>query len=151
MSALTITLPQPADFEDWRRLWTEYLAFYGTSREETLFRRNWTELLRPDGMVRGFVARGGDGRPLGLTHYMFHATAWADAPVCYLQDLYVDEAARGLGAGRALIEAVADAARKAGAVRLYWLTHEGNVTARALYDRVASCKGFVRYDVDLGA
>lgn len=73
-----------------------------------------------------------------------------EAPVCYLQDLYVAEEARGLGAGRALITAVADAARDANACRLYWLTHEGNSTARALYDRVGSCKGFVRYDYDLG-
>ncbi len=149
MSGITITLPQQGDFEEWQRLWTAYLAFYGTSRDEALFRRNWAELLRPDGTIRGFVARGADGRLLGITHFMFHATAWADAPVCYLQDLYVDDAARGLGAGRTLIEAVADAARKAGAVRLYWLTHEDNGTARALYDRVASWKGFVRYDYDL--
>lgn len=149
MRALTITLPQPADVEDWRRLWAAYLAFYNTSREEALYHRNWAELLRPDGVVRGFVARGADGRLLGLTHYLFQATAWSEAPVCYLQDLYVDEAARGLGAGRALIEAVAEAAKAAGAYRLYWLTHEGNATARALYDRVASYKGFVRYDYDL--
>lgn len=150
MEGITITPPRQGDHDDWHRLWTAYLAFYGTSRDEDLFRRNWTELLRPDGLIRGFVARRADGRVLGITHFMFHATAWADAPVCYLQDLYVDDVARGLGVGRALIDAVADAARSAGAVRLYWLTHEANGTARSLYDRVASCKGFVRYDYDLG-
>lgn len=149
MSAATITLPQPDDYADWHRLWTAYLAFYGTSRADALFQRNWTELLKPDGVIRGFVARDASGRPIGLTHYMFHATAWADAPVCYLQDLYVDESVRGSGAGRLLIEAVARAAEQAGAVRLYWLTHRDNATARALYDKVAACKGFLRYDYEL--
>lgn len=149
MSAVTITPPQPGDYADWHRLWTAYLAFYHSTREEPLFRRNWAELLKPDGLVRGFVARDGGGRLIGLTHYMFHATAWADAPVCYLQDLYVDEAVRGTGAGRLLIEAVARAAEEAGAARLYWLTHKDNATARTLYDKVAACKGFVRYDYEL--
>lgn len=149
MSAITITPPQLGDYADWHRLWTGYLAFYGTSREETLFQRNWAELMKPDGVIRGLIARDGSGRVIGLTHYLLHATAWADAPVCYLQDLYVDEGVRGSGAGRLLIEAVARAAEQAGAVRLYWLTHQDNATARALYDKVAACKGFLRYDYEL--
>lgn len=149
MPAVTITLPQAGDYADWHRLWTTYLAFYGTSREATLFQRNWAELLKPDGVIRGFLARDGSGRVIGLTHYMFHATAWADAPVCYLQDLYVDEGVRGGGAGRLLIEAVARVSEQAGAARLYWLTHQDNAIARTLYDKVAACKGFLRYDYEL--
>jgi ribosomal protein S18 acetylase RimI-like enzyme len=45
-----------------------------------------------------------------------------------------------------LIEGVADAARERGAARLYWTTQEHNTTARALYDKVASFNGFIRYD-----
>ncbi|MFI1509041.1 GNAT family N-acetyltransferase [Streptomyces sp. NPDC020597] len=47
---------------------------------------------------------------------------------------------------RALIERVAGAARERGADRLYWTTQEGNATARALYDKVAEFRGFIRYD-----
>ncbi len=57
---------------------------------------------------------------------------------------------RGRGAGRALIAAVADWARGQGCGRLYWLTHETNATARALYDTVAVNRGFIRYDIPLG-
>ncbi|WP_234436880.1 GNAT family N-acetyltransferase [Streptomyces maremycinicus] len=56
------------------------------------------------------------------------------------------EAARGRGAVRALIGRVARAARERGAARLYRTAQEGNGTARALYDKVASFNGFIRYD-----
>jgi len=41
---------------------------------------------------------------------------------------------------------VAAEARARDAARLYWTTKEGNTTARALYDRVATFSGFIRYD-----
>ncbi len=34
-------------------------------------------------------------------------------------------------------------------MRYYWLTQEHNVVARALYDKLASYGGFVRYDYAL--
>jgi GNAT superfamily N-acetyltransferase len=69
-------------------------------------------------------------------------------PQCYLQDLYVGEAARGSGIGRALIAAVVDAAREAGAARVYWNTHESNAVARRLYDVVAVRTGFIQYRIE---
>ena len=68
---------------------------------------------------------------------------------CYLQDLFVDPATRGKGAGRALIEAVATKAREHGADRLYWLTQDHNAEARQLYDRLAKTRGFIKYDYPL--
>ena len=45
-------------------------------------------------------------------------------PVIYLQDLFVDATISwSIGGGRQLIEAVANAAREAGATRLYWQTN----------------------------
>jgi hypothetical protein len=32
---------------------------------------------------------------------------------------------------------------------VYWLTAEGNATARSLYDRVATHTGFVHYEIEL--
>jgi hypothetical protein len=36
-------------------------------------------------------------------------------------------------------------AREQGASRVYWLTQEGNATARALYDKLAERSGFIQY------
>ena len=81
----------------------------------------------------------------GIAHYLFHRSCWTIGDYCYLQDLFVAEGARGRGLGRALILAVEQLARAAGASRLYWLTHETNAGARALYDRLAERSGFIQY------
>ena len=65
--------------------------------------------------------------------------------VCYLQDFFVNGAARRHGCGRRLIEAVAAAVRERGCPRFYWTTKAGNAAARTLYDRIAGFNGFIRY------
>ena len=47
--------------------------------------------------------------------------------------------------GRALIQAVYERAKAAGAQRVYWHTHETNDTAMLLYDKVAERSGFLVY------
>ncbi len=65
---------------------------------------------------------------------------------CYLQDLYADPDVRGRGVGRALIEAVYDAADAAGVPTVYWLTQDFNTTARRLYDRIGVKTPFIKYN-----
>ena len=54
-------------------------------------------------------------------------------------------AARGRGIGRALIDRVYEQARRTGSSRVYWQTHQTNLTAMQLYDKVAEHSGFVVY------
>ena len=136
-----------ADRPRWTALWTAYLAFYKTSVPPEVFDATWARLMA-DGPIHGFLFRH-EGEAMGLVHYLFHPHAWSLQPACYLQDLFVDPALRGTGAGRALIEAVAGAAQAAGASRLYWLTQEDNLAGRRLYDRLARHNGFIRYDYPL--
>jgi GNAT superfamily N-acetyltransferase len=77
--------------------------------------------------------------------YLFHRSTWTSGNYCYLQDLFVSDGARGLGVGRALIEAVYEKAKAAGANRVHWLTHTTNAQARILYDQVADNLGFIQY------
>jgi GNAT superfamily N-acetyltransferase len=94
--------------------------------------------------VHGLVAESG-GELLGLTHYLFHRSTTAIEPLCYLQDLFTSEAARGKGVGKALINGVYEQARRAGSPRVYWQTHETNLTAMRLYNQLAERPGFVIY------
>ena len=136
----------PQDEADWRRLWTAYLEFYKTSVPEAVHASTFARLLGSDPQdFNGLIATI-DGKPMGITHYLFHRHAWKIENVCYLQDLYVDPAARGTGLGRALIEAVYAAADAAGAPAVYWLTQDFNHDARQLYDRVAKVSPFIRYN-----
>ena len=131
------------DRSEWELLARGYKEFYQTPTLDSEYERAWNRLLNQDGVF--VLGARGDDRLLGITHYLFHTSTWQPA-VCYLQDLFVSPSARGLGIARALIEGVAEASRARGAQRLYWLTHDHNTTARALYDKVARYDGFIRYD-----
>lgn len=136
----------PQDRASWEVLARGYKAFYKTETSPAEYEATWNRLLKQDD-VFGLGAKV-EGRLIGIAHYLFHTSAWA-AKICYLQDLFVAPEVRGKGTARALIEAVAVAAREAQATRYYWLTQENNTVARVLYDKVAEYKGFIRYDFPL--
>ncbi len=141
-----------ADFAQWLPLWDGYNTFYGRAGPSALpaeiTRATWLRFLDSGEPVHALVAEA-EGRLVGLAHYLFHRSTIRIEPVCYLQDLYAAESARGRGIGRTLIAAVAERAQAAGSTRLYWQTHESNQTARRLYDAVAERSGFIVYRRDL--
>jgi GNAT superfamily N-acetyltransferase len=145
---ITVRPVSPQDFAAWKPLWDGYNAFYGrsgpTSLADDISRMTWSRFFDAYEPVHALVAES-DGRLLGLAHYLFHRSTIQIEPVCYLQDLFTTEAARGKGVGRALIEVVYQRALQAGCPRVYWHTHETNATAMALYDQVADKSGFVVY------
>ena len=142
---LTIRPVARADFDRWLPLWQGYNLFYGRpSFSSEITQMTWSRFFDAYEPVHAMVAER-DGELLGLVHYIFHRSTIFIAPVCYLQDLFTTEAARGQGVGRALIESVYEQAKLAGSPRVYWQTHETNSTAMKLYDRVAERSGFVVY------
>ena len=145
---LTIRPLVREDYDQWLPLWDGYNAFYGRAGDTALApeitRTTWGRFFDAYEPVHALVAEA-DGALLGLAHYLLHRSTTAIEPLCYLQDLFTTEAARGRGVGRALIEGVAERARAAGVARLYWQTHEANQVARTLYDKVAEHAGFLVY------
>lgn len=144
MTALVVRPLRPEDREAWEPLWQGYLTFYKASLPPEVTDATWTRLHDPAEPVFGLGAFLG-GELVGIVHYVFHRTTRSAADRCYLNDLFTTEAVRGRGVGRALIAAVYERAEAAGADRVYWLTHESNATAQALYDTVADRTGFIQY------
>lgn len=123
-----------SEYEQVLPLIAAYQRFYEAAeideeRNRAFFRR----FLAPseDGLLLG--ARAG-GELLGFTCLYWTFSSVHAAETVLLNDLYVAEAARGRGAGRALIEAAAAIARERGAHRLEWVTATDNHTAQRLYD-----------------
>lgn len=145
MSARVVVKPvSPDERTAWDPLWAGYLTFYKTSVPRETSDITWARLhdpAEPMHLLGAYV----DGKLTGIVHFLFHRSTWTPGNYCYLQDLFVDGNARGLGLGRALIEAVYEKARAAGASRVYWLTHETNKQARILYDQLADHPGFIQY------
>lgn len=131
------------DETEWRPLWRGYLDFYKTRLDEATTAATFQRLLE-DGRFFCLVAEG-DGGLQGFVHCIIHPATWSTRDYCYLEDLFVKAEKRGGGVGRALIEAVYAEAKRRGLDRVYWLTHETNTVARALYDKLASFDGFVQY------
>lgn len=144
MQAPTIRAALPSDEAVWRSLWSGYCDFYAAKLPEEVTSRTWKRILDPDSAVMCVVAEA-EGQVLGFANCVVHENTWESQAVCYLEDLYVDPAARGRGVGRALIEWLRNAMRAEGWARLYWLTREDNAQARRLYDQFAQADGFVRY------
>jgi GNAT superfamily N-acetyltransferase len=145
---LSVRFVAHEDYEQWLPLWDGYNAFYGrsgaTALSPDITGMTWARFFDACEPVHGLVAES-EGQLLGLTHYLFHRSTTAIEPVCYLQDLFTAEAARGRGVGRALINLVYEQAQLAGSSRVYWQTHQTNLTAMQLYDKVSERSGFVVY------
>jgi GNAT superfamily N-acetyltransferase len=128
----------------WEPLWAGYLTFYKATLAPGASDVAWARFHDPDEpmfLLGAYV----EGKLTGIVHYLFHRSTWTPGDYCYLQDLFVIDSARGLGLGRALIEAVYEKAKAAGASRVHWLTQTTNAQARVLYDQVADNSGFMQY------
>ena len=143
--SITIRPLRETDKQVWLELWQGYLTYYRSKLDDDITASTWSRLMDVDFGIQGLGAVDDSGNLVGFVHYLFHPVTWSKDPRCYLEDLFTAEAARNTGAGRALIEAVADAARAKGADQLYWHTEDHNKRAHYLYDKVAQKTEFIKY------
>jgi GNAT superfamily N-acetyltransferase len=150
--AVLVRRIERTDYTGWRPLWDGYNRFYGrhgsSALPESISAATWERFFSSGEPVHALVAEQ-DGRLVGVAHYLFHRSTTRLNDVCYLQDLFTAEDARGRGIGRQLIHAVYASARAAGSSRVYWQTKVANDPGRALYDKVAEHQGFIVYTHEL--
>jgi GNAT superfamily N-acetyltransferase len=138
----------PNDEAAWRGLWSAYLAFYKVGLDPAITDHTWARLMLPSSPLKARLAVE-DGTVLGFAIRQNHPSTWVLGDDCYLEDLFITDAARGRGIGRALIEDLMALARSNGWHRLYWHTDEANTNARQLYDRIVKSDGHIRYRLKL--
>jgi GNAT superfamily N-acetyltransferase len=143
---LTIRPIQASDHAAWLPLWQGYIEFYQGDVSDAQTTLTWQRMLDAAQPLQGWVAER-DRQLIGMAHIFMHDSTWSDRGYCYLEDLFVSEAARGQGVARQLIEHCKTWATRQGAGKLYWLTQETNHTARQLYDKVAQRTGFIHYEI----
>ena len=79
-----------------------------------------------------------NGEPIGMAIYFFNYSTWLAKPGLYLEDLYVTEAKRGLGAGKLLHKQLAAIAVNQGCGRFEWSCLDWNTPARDFYESIGA-------------
>jgi GNAT superfamily N-acetyltransferase len=148
-SELIVRSARADDYQSSLMLWRGYCAALDSTVSDAIIEGAWRRILAPSEAIWCLLACQRKSEPVGFANYVLHLHTWSLQAVCYLEDLFVSPAARGSGAGRALIEALVALGREHDWRRVYWHTHENNYRARSLCDRVVPRTDFVRYDIEL--
>jgi GNAT superfamily N-acetyltransferase len=88
-------------------------------------------------MAEVLIAENG-GKPIGFALFFHNFSTFEGRPGLYLEDLFVEEGARGLGAGKALLTRLAQLALERGCARLEWWVLDWNEPALAFYRAIGA-------------
>ena len=121
-----VRLAQPQDADAVVRLMLAFRDHLGLSAPTDEEMRAGVERLLGDPDTEFLLAApDADGAPAaGVAQLRFRFGVWRAGGDCLLEDLYVDESARGAGLGRALVEATLHRARARGCRRVELDTNE---------------------------
>lgn len=131
-----IRVAGPADAPDVVRLMLAFRAWYGKPADDAAraqFERMVGLLLERDD-TEFLLAGDGEGGPQAVAQVRYRPSIWTGSEDCWLEDLYVGDAARGTGLGRALVAEVLRRARERGCGRVELDVDVRNAPARALYE-----------------
>ena len=147
VSEVNIRPLSAADQQAWFGLWQGYTDFYNAVVPQEITAHTFARAIDPASPLLGHGAEI-DGVLVGFSLSILHEGTFCKTPICYLEDLFVDPAARGQGAARALIRNLVETGKAEGWAKLYWHTQIGN-PARKLYDDFVEADDFVRYVMKL--
>lgn len=128
---------QPAEAATASALLVEFRDWYGrASPPDEAFHSGVRRLIAEPG-TEYLLGAPAEGEPAaGVVVLRYRHGVWHDGEDAWLEDLFVRQATRGTGLGRALCEAAVARARERGCVRIELDVDEGNAPARALYEAV---------------
>lgn len=149
MSAVRIVPLEQRHRADWERLYAGYAAFYKVDQTPEMRDTVWGWIHDPAHEVKGLVAEDAEGRAIGLAHYRPYARPLRAGYGGFLDDLFVDPAARGTRVADALIARLCEIGREKGWNVIRWITADDNYRGRGVYDRVATRTMWITYDIAL--
>lgn len=124
------------------------LAIYEKAENEVLTTTEHVHrtIFSPDATAHALICEL-DGAPVGMAVYFFNYSTWQGRNGIYLEDLYVDGAARGHGAGKAMLKALARIALEKDCGRFEWSCLDWNTPSLEFYDSLGALpqKEWIRY------
>lgn len=151
MTTVTVRLAdlrRPEELDATTPLFGAYRRFYGRTADPASERAFLAErAARGESVV--FLAHNAAGTAVGFTQLYPSFSSNSMGRIFVLNDLYVAETARRLGAGRALLAAAAAHGREVGALRLGLSTAVDNLRAQALYESAGWKRDTVYFNYEL--
>jgi ribosomal protein S18 acetylase RimI-like enzyme len=129
-----VRLAQPQDLPTVTRLIAAFRDHLGETEPSDAEVERGVERLLGDPETEFLLASADGADPAGVAQLRFRYGIWRAGGDCLLEDLYVDERARGAGLGRALVAATLDRARARACRRVELDVNEANTTAQHLYE-----------------
>ncbi|MBL8908869.1 MAG: GNAT family N-acetyltransferase [Rhizobiales bacterium] len=142
---VTVARVTAADRADWERLWQAWQDYMEGAVPMAVTAASWRLMMCDDGGLTALIARMAVGTAVGFANVSSTPFAWTGGPVLFLQDLFVQEEARGAGVGEALLRGVYDLADEIGASQVFWMVDEDNARLQAFYARHGIRTPYLRY------
>ena len=146
---IQIDAPTTADKADWQSLYRGYATFYKMPMSEQTLDTVWSWIHDESNPFWCRLARKSDGKPIGFMHFREMPSPLRGCQMGFLDDLFVDPDARGLGAVSALFDDLTEHARTQGWPSVRWITADDNYRARAVYDRLSHKTQWNTYQLDI--
>ncbi len=140
---------RPADVEDrdaWLTLIQALHEEYELALSADVAFDTWDRVINRSNPVRSRVAVTPSGEVVGFGNYVIHASTWSENDVCYIEDVYVDEAHRRHGIGAAIVRDIVRIGHISKLHAVYTVAQMDDDGAQAFADGIAEYTGLVRYD-----
>tara|TARA_B100001142_G_C14243587_1_gene620399 strand:- start:736 stop:1167 length:432 start_codon:yes stop_codon:yes gene_type:complete len=127
---------QSKDKEQWENLYRGYANFYNVEMNEKILLTLWNWLHDKNHELNGLVYEI-DNNIVGLAHYRRMPRPLRGKDIGFLDDLFVNPKYRGQKIGEKILNELKKISKSKGWNLIRWVTHDNNLRAKALYDRVA--------------
>ena len=137
---ITFRMASRDDAPDILRLTRGLAAFMGREADVTATAEDLARTMFDEGAGEALLAVHADDGVVGCAVFFTTFSTWNGLRSLYLEDLFVDEAHRAGGVGRALMRRLAALAEERGCGKLSWHCRDTNPSGLAFYERLGAAR-----------
>ena len=134
------------DKKQWEKLYKDYADFYKVEMNSQILQTVWSWLHNKNHEIDGLVYEI-DGNIVALAHYRRMPRPLKGQDIGFLDDLFVDQKHRGHRIGEKILNELKQISKSKGWNVMRWITHDDNLRAKSLYDRVAEKTNWDVYEL----
>ena len=128
---------QLKDKKQWEKLYRGYANFYKVEMNDQILQTVWNWLNDKNHELK-CISYEIDEKIVGLAHYRKLLSPLKGKYIGYLDDIFVDPEYRSQKIGKKLLNEIKEISKANGWNLVRWQTDEDNLTAKKLYDKVAT-------------